>query len=259
MPVSNFVREFAAGREMDKLLKAKFRRNIDPREQPLYTVKEAAYYLGVEPKTLSTWFFGRPYSTKYQGEKFWHRVIVPADPDLRLLSFFNLVEAHILAATRYEHKVPFWAVRDAIANVAQATPEASHHPLLSDEFFTNGRLLFVKQIEEYTNVSSQQLSLEIMQSFLVRVVRDDELRSPFKDKKPYKIFPLRPGDPRDNVISIMAGVSSSRPIIDGTRIPAMSVWRRFKAGEDENFIAQDYDIEPAKIRRAIEYIERRAA
>src|SRR2546425_12478746 len=109
MPVSDFVQKFVAGREMDRLLKAKYRHNIDSREQPLYTVKEAAYYLGIEPQTLSNWFFGRHYSTKYQGEKFWERVIVPADPELRLLSFFNLVESHVLAATRYEHKVPFWA------------------------------------------------------------------------------------------------------------------------------------------------------
>jgi len=257
MSASDFVQRLAAGREMDKLLKARFRREIDSREQPLYSVKEAAYYIGVDHQTLKTWFFGRHYDTKYEGEKFWDRVIVPADPDLGLLSFFNLVEAHILAATRYEHKVPFWAVRDAISNIVANNPLASRHPLLSEDFFTNGQLLFVKKIKELVNVSSEQLSLEIMKSFIVRVVRNGT--NPFKDAQPYKIYPLRPEEPKDNVISIMAGVSGSRPVIDGTRIPVMSIWKRYKAGEEEQFIAEDYEIEPAKVRRAIEYVERRAA
>ncbi len=34
---------------MDKLLAAKLRPGIDSREQPLYTLREAAYYLGVKP------------------------------------------------------------------------------------------------------------------------------------------------------------------------------------------------------------------
>ncbi|MGB8986771.1 MAG: DUF433 domain-containing protein, partial [Candidatus Sulfotelmatobacter sp.] len=125
-------------------------------------------------------------------------------------------------------------------------------PLLSDDFFTNGRLLFIKKISEYVNITNKQLSLEIMDSFLVRVLKD-------RDGNPFKVYPLRPGEPDDKVISIMAGVSSSRPIIDGTRIPVLSVYRRFKAGEDEQFIASDYDIQPAQVRRAISYIERRAA
>ena len=118
--------------------------------------------------------------------------------------------------------------------------------------------MFVKTIEEYVNVSSHQLSLEIMESFLVRVIKDKAI-NPYKDDKPFKVYPLRPGEPADKVIAIMAGVSASRPIIDGTRIPVLSIYRRYKAGEDAEFIAKDYEIEPAKVRRAIGYVERRAA
>jgi hypothetical protein len=37
MPVADFVRNIAAGREMDKLLEAQYREGLDSREQPLYT------------------------------------------------------------------------------------------------------------------------------------------------------------------------------------------------------------------------------
>jgi uncharacterized protein (DUF433 family) len=238
---------------MTKLLVAEFRRDIDPREQPLYTVKEAASYLGVEPATLGTWFFGRRYDTKMEGQKFWNRVIVPADPELRLLSFFNLAEAHILAATRYRHRVPFPSVRDAIANIEKQFPQDSKHPLLAKEFYTNGLHIFVKQIEGTIDVSRQQLTFKaIMNRFIKRVIRD-------RHDVPFKVFPLAENEKDDKVISIVSGVSSSRPIIDGNGVPALTVWRRFKAGEEPKFLAQDYDTTLPKIKRAIDYIEKRAA
>ncbi len=242
--------QIATGKEMNKLLSANYRPGVDVREQPLYTIKEGARYIGVDSQTLATWLFGRHYKTK-TGKKFWDAVLVPADKELRLLSFNNLAEAHILAATRYDHKVPFEAVRSAIDSVIAKEPMASLHPLLSDEFFTNGKLLFVKGITEFENLSSAQLSLQIMEEFLVRVIRDGQGAS--------KFYPLLPGEPNDRVISIAAGVSSSRPTVDVTGIPVSAIWRRHKAGENEQFIAEDFGLDPIKVRRAIDYLERRTA
>jgi uncharacterized protein (DUF433 family) len=240
-------------KEMSKLLVVQFRQNIDPREQPLYTVKEAAYYLGVECATLATWFFGRRYHTKSEGQKLWNRVIIPADEELRLLSFFNLAEAHILAATRYQHKVPFPAVRDAIANLQRDFPASAVHPLLSNDFYTNGSHLFVKELQRTLDVSREQLSFKsIMNKFIKRVVSD-------KHDRPFKVFPLAEGEKDDKVISIVSGISHSRPIIEGTGIPAVAIWRRYKAGEEPEFLAKDYRVRLPKIQRAIAYIERRAA
>jgi uncharacterized protein (DUF433 family) len=241
----------ASGKEMDKLLAAQYRDGVESREQPLYTISEAAYYLGINSQTLTTWLFGRPYTTK-AGKQRWEPVISPADPHLRLLSFYNLAEAHVLASTRYEHKVPFWAVREAIANVIASYPAASAHPLLADDFFTNGKLLFVKKINEVVNLSSQQLPLEIMDAFLVRVLKDDKGNA-------FKLYPLRPGESNDRVISIVAGVSASRPIIDEAGVPVMAVWKRYEAGEDREFIANDLDLDISQVNRAIAYVEKRAA
>jgi uncharacterized protein (DUF433 family) len=238
---------------MSKLLLVQHREDIDQREQPLYTVKEAAYYLGVEATTLATWFFGRRYHTKSEGQKLWNRVIIPADEELRLLSFFNLAEAHILAATRYQHKVPFPAVRDAIANLQRDFPSSAVHPLLSKDFYTNGSHLFVKELQRTIDVSREQLSFKsIMNKFIKRVVSD-------KHDRPFKVFPLAEGEKDDRVISIVSGISHSRPIIEGTGIPAVAIWRRYKAGEEPEFLAKDYRVRLPKIQRAIDYIERRAA
>jgi uncharacterized protein (DUF433 family) len=232
-------------------IEATYRAGIDSREQPLYTFTEAANFLGVNAQTLTTWFFGRQYDTS-QGSQPWPRVITPADPELKLLSFYNLAEAHVLAATRYEHKVPFWAVRQAIDEVIRKYPASADHPLLADDFFTNGKLIFVKTIAEIVNLSSQQLPLDIMDAFLVRVLRDS-------DGNPFKFFPLRKGEPNDRIISIVAGVSASRPIVDSASIPVAAVWRRYNSGEDPEFIAKDFALEISQVERAISYVENRAA
>ena len=220
MPVLHWV-PFSS--EMDRLLNVEFRPNVDAREQPLYTLREASFYLGVNLRTLTTWFYGRHYSTVSDPKKHWERVFVPADEEQQLLSFNNLAEAHVLAATRYEHDVPFPSVRDAIANIAAASPKWSEHPLLSNDFLTNGYLLFVKELSGLKNVTTEQLSLEVMHEFVVRVISDD--------RGPFKIFPLAKDEPKDRVISIRAGVCGSRPVLDGTRIPVDAILRRIKAGE----------------------------
>lgn len=92
-----------------------------------------------------------------------------------------------------------------------------------------------------------------MNLYLERVVRDD------KDN-PFKVYPLVRGvKPQEKIVSIISGVSSSRPVIDGTGIQVAVVWRRFKAGESPESIAEDFDIPEDKIKRAIDYVEWRAA
>jgi uncharacterized protein (DUF433 family) len=236
---------------MSKLLTVQFRADIESREQPLYTISEAAQYLGLQPGTLHTWFYGRNYPTKNEGVKFWKPVITPADEGLQLLSFYNLAEAHILAATRYRHNVPFSAIRGAIANVITRSGQASVHPLLSHDFHTDGINLFVKTIEETVDVSREQLSLkQIMDMFLERVVRDE-------DDNPFKVFPIVPGV-EQKIISMTFKVSSSRPVVDGTGVQVAVIEGRYRAGDSPEAIAEDFDIPIEKIRTAIEYAEWKA-
>src|ERR1700740_3198419 len=114
---------------MGQILKGQFRKSVDPRGLALYTPADAAYYLGIHPKTLGTWIRGRKYPT-VSGEKFFEPVIEMADPENGLLSFFNPAELHILAATRYQHQVSFPAVREAMDTITKRYPN-ERHPLIS--------------------------------------------------------------------------------------------------------------------------------
>jgi hypothetical protein len=59
----------------------------------MYAVHEAAFIVGVPPKTLHQWVYGREYKAK--GEiRYTSPLITPANAKQGLLSFSNLAEAH---------------------------------------------------------------------------------------------------------------------------------------------------------------------
>ena len=80
----------------------------DLRELPAYTVSEVAHYLTVPPATIRYWSVGRgscePLITLPENS--------PSRPTL--LSFYNLVELHVLAAVRREYRITMPKVRTAI-------------------------------------------------------------------------------------------------------------------------------------------------
>lgn len=91
--------------EMDKLKEVRAASYADKWDVPIYTYVEAAYYLGIHRGTLRTWVIGR--TIPYKGElRRLDPLIKAADVRSGLMSFYNLAEAHILAASRYKHHVP---------------------------------------------------------------------------------------------------------------------------------------------------------
>ncbi len=243
---------FSSEHDMAQILKGRFHSGVDPRELALYTPADAAYYLGIHPKTLGTWIKGRTYMT-VTGEKFFDPVIEMADLQNGLLSFFNLAELHVLAATRYQHQVGFPAVRAAMDTVRGKFP-AERHPLISRDFKTNGIDIFVQTVKENENLSHpKQMNFKsIMDEFLENVIPDD-------DHLIKKIFPLIAGQPDDHIISITYGISSSQPAVDGYGVPVWLLYDRHKAGESIDELADDFSIPSLSVKRAIDYSERHAA
>ena len=234
-----------------QLSKGRFLEGVDPREQALYTPADASCYLGINSQTLSTWLWGRKYPT-VGGERFFHPLIDVADKENQLLSFFNLAELHVLAATRYQHNVTMKAIRTAMDTIERLY--SSKHPLISKDFKTNGKDLFTQSLDENTNLSTPgQLNFKtVMDLFLAHVVADEH-------DLVKKIFPLIAGQPDDRTISITHGIASSQPIIDGVGVPVWVVHNRYKDGETLKDIADDFGVPISKIQRAIEYFEQRAA
>ncbi len=234
---------------MDKLKTVRVASYADKWDVPIYTYSEAAYYLGVHKGKLRTWVIGRTVPTR-TGKTQWIDPLIPAaDAAAGLMSFYNLAEAHILAASRYKHHVPLRSIRNAIFYLQKAYP--SPHPLLSREFHTDGLDLFIKGITEVENLSRQgQLGLKpVLDLFLHRIEFDEKFR-------PKKVWPLVKGQSEsEKIVSMVFGVSAGRPTVDGTGVPVMMLWQRSQAGEDIEEIADDYEIDVSKVKKAIEYIE----
>ncbi len=223
----------------------------DIRELPLYSLAEVAYFLGIPKPTLHRWT-RRGYNKRME---LIEPLIVPADREAALFSFYNLSEAHILSVTTRVHKLKLKRVRYAMKELQALALSNQRHPLLSREFYTDGRDLFVKTIEKRTKLTiniSQfgQLGLrEVLDSYLERIERDAEFN-------PTKVYPVRqPG----KIVSMIPAVSSGRPVIDTTGIPVAAIWNRYHAGDSVELIADDYEIPESQIEGAIAYIEQLAA
>jgi uncharacterized protein (DUF433 family) len=229
----------------------------DQRQKPVYSIPEAAGYLRIPINTLYSWTLGRP---KRDGGTY-DPVLQHVDPHTNRLSFYDLVEAHILRAA-VEKDVPLQHLRKGLQFLREKHP-LNPRPLLTYDFMTDGKYLLVagmlkpksKDREALVNASGygQLVIRGVVEPALEKLLTSlDEyvaLIGRDRTKLPNTLFP------RDGakVISITSGVFSGRPVIEGTRIATSVVAQRFQAGEDIKALAKDYRIPKEKIAAAIKY------
>lgn len=221
----------------------------DPRDVPKYNLAEVALYLDIPESTVRWWCLGRKF--KFRGERRDSPALIkPAlhDPHNPSLSFFNLAELHILAATRRFHKISMQKIRDAIDYIAASHPSA--HPLLSQDFFTDGVNLFVKRINETVNLSKKgQLAFkELVDAHLSRIVPDSS-------GLPEKLYPIRHHDTQKKPIMIVPAVCGGRPITPKKGIRVSVLLSRSNAGETYQQIADDYGLAEIEVKDAVQYME----
>jgi uncharacterized protein (DUF433 family) len=215
------------------------------REMPAYGIVEAAHYLGIPNATLTSWVVGRYYPTG-KGKRFFRPIIELADKDQRLLSFENLVEAHVLDAIRRAHGVAFGRVRKAVEYVKNKL--GSKHPLAEQKFVTDGVDLFVEAFGQLVNISREgQLAIkDLIETYLRRVERD-------QIGAPIRLYPFtrerKPDEPR--IIVIDPAISFGRSVLAGTGIATTTIAQRYKAGESIEELAEDYGRSRSDIEEAI--------
>lgn len=218
----------------------------DPRELPAYGLPEAAYYLGIPTATLRSWVLGRDYKVA-DGTRRFAPIIEIADRKRRLLSFVNLVEAHVLSALRREHAIQLPKVRTAIAYLRNHLH--SRHPLADQQFETDGLDLFVQKYGTLINITRDgQLAMRnVLQSFLKRVKRDAQ-------GAPVKLYLfVRGAIDEPFAVVVDPAVSFGRPVLEGTGIPTEVLAQRYKAGDSYEQLVEDYGRPKEEIEEAIRY------
>jgi uncharacterized protein (DUF433 family) len=219
----------------------------DPRNQQSYPLSEAARYLRLPPATLRSWTVGRPYPTA-RGEGQFRPLIKPATQEPPVLSFWNLIEAHVLRALRTEHAVSIKAVRQAI-DFAERKLQVERL-LLSPELSSAAGQLFLDRYGELIHLEpSGQLAMRsLFEAHLKRVEWD-------QSKFPVRLHPFVGVDlAADKMpIAIDANISFGRPIVASAGVSTAAIAGRIDAGEMPEAVADDYGVTLEEVRLAVVY------
>ncbi len=217
----------------------------DPRELPAYSLTEAARYLRMPEATLRSWVVGRPYPTT-AGQRFFKPVIQLPEDGRPVLSFVNMVEAHVLDATRRQENITLRKVRTAVTFLERNYH--SRHPLAEHQFETDGLDLFMQKAGLLINLSQAgQLAMRVVvAAYLRRVERDVK-------GLPIRLYPFtrKRGAEEPRAVVIDPFVSFGRPVLAGTGIATAVLAERFKAGESVEELARDYGRTVLDIQEAL--------
>ncbi len=212
---------------------------------PAYPFIEAAHYLQLPESTLRAWCLGSPAHAP--GPRRFEPLIRMDDGRQRALSFLNLVEVHVLAAIRRQHRVALPTVRRALDFLAQRL--RTSRPLAELQFQTDGVSLFVDRLGSLVNVSEQGQTemAELLRERLQRIERDTQ-------GVPVRLFPFASGDaPGEETAPIMIDphVAFGRPVLIGRSVPTAVLADRFRAGDSCELMAADYGIAVQRIEAAL--------
>jgi uncharacterized protein (DUF433 family) len=219
----------------------------DVREFPRYSIPEAAFYVRVPANTLRAWVLGQDYVTRTGQHRIFKPLIELVDKENKLLSFYNLVEAHILRFTTEQRGVPLENVRRALNYVHEKIP--GRHPLLTHNFETSGKELFVQYLGRTINATAygQHAMRDILEKYLALIPRDGH-------GLPIRVFPIN-----SRRLAIDPFFSSGKPIVRDKGIMASVLWGRSRSGETVEEIARDYGLTNIEVQEAIEDYEWKAA
>lgn len=219
----------------------------DIRNQPAYPVAEAARYLKVAPATLRSWVVGRPYP-KASGIGHSAPLVHPARKQPPVLSFWNLIEAHVLRSLRTDHGVSMDALRRAI-DYARKSLNVDRL-LLSPELRTDAGKLLLERYGQLIELSaSGQIAMRhLFNEHLARVEWDEW-------KFPVRLYPFQSSSvhTHDRPIAIDAHVAFGRPVLAQHGVTTGAIAERIDAGETAAELALDYEVSEREIEEAVLY------
>jgi uncharacterized protein (DUF433 family) len=217
----------------------------DKRHQPAYGLAEAAHHVRVPVATLRSWVLGRAYESKF-GRRTFAPIIVAADRRTLLLSFANLIEAHVLHALRTEHTVSIKAVRNSLRYAERELKVT--RLLLSEELRASGGDLFLDRYGDLINLSrSGQLAMKaLLRDYLARVEWN-------RDGIPGRLYPFVRGAAANapKLITIDPRIAFGRPVLVHQGISVRAIAERIDAGETVEALVDDYGVTSQEIEEAL--------
>jgi len=219
--------------------------NFDLRNQPAYPLVEAARYLKLPVATLRSWVAGRPYP-KAEGVGRFQPLIKPAAKKPPSLSFWNLIEAHVLRSLRTDHAVSIKAVRQALSFAEKSL--GVERLLLRKELRTTAGKVFLDRYGALIELSaSGQIALrQLLDEHLKRVEWDEW-------QFPIRLYPFLSTDAPsgEKPIAIDPKIAFGRPVVVRAGVSTASIVERIDAGETIDDLATDYGLNTSEIEQAV--------
>jgi len=220
-------------------------KNIDLRNQPAYTLAEAARYIKLPAATLRSWVAGRPYP-KAQGVGRFQPLIHPPRRQPAALSFWNLIEAHVLRSLRTDHGVSIRAVRQALSFAERSL--GIQRLLLRKELRTDAGKVFLDRYGELIELSaSGQLAMrQLLEAHLLRVDWDEW-------QFPVRLYPFLTveASSADKPIAIDPKIAFGRPVVVRAGVSTAAIAERIDARETVEELAADYGLTSSDIEQAV--------
>jgi len=216
--------------------------------EPLFTVREAAIFLGVKPSTFQDWAHGYRH----------HKAVVlslPARHGHPNVPFIGLAEGLVLAAFR-QTGVPLQRIRPALAYLDKEI--GLQNALASRGLYSDGAEVLYDyaarhEVEDISGLvvvrKQQKVFVPIVQQYLRRIsyAADgwaDELRLP--------------GYGNSGVVVTLRR-AFGRPILDRVRVRVEDVIDRWNAGDGVAEIAEDFGLTVAEVEDVIRATTRASA
>ena len=175
-------------------------------------------------------------------------ILRPSQKEPPTLSFWNLVEAHVLRALRTNHDVPLREVRRAVTYAERDLK--IDRLLLREDLRTEGGQVFLDHYGQLVNLSaSGQLAIRrLLQDHLKRIEWDAK-------NFPVRLYPFvtSGADSESRSILIDPRISFGRPVVQSAFISTRSIADRIDAGESVEDLAKDYAITREEIEQAAIY------
>jgi len=220
---------------------------FDPRNTAAYPLAEAARYLKLPSATLRSWVIGRRYP-KGEGVAQFQPLIRPPSSRPPLLSFWNLIEAHVLRSLRTEHGISLKDLRQAL-RYAEGHLQIQRL-LLDKRLCTEAGKLFLERYGQLINLSaSGQLAMRrVFDEHLKRIEWGDFAF-------PIRLYPFisSSAETPERPIAIDPHIAFGRPIVVSAGVTTQAIADRIDAGEGIDEIASDYGLERGDIEQAVLY------
>lgn len=214
---------------------------------PLYTLPEAARYLGVPTTTFATWAHG--YVRQPAGRRPVHGeailTAVKTPPRQPEIPFVGLVEGMVAAAFR-QSGVSMQHVRKALHILE--TEIGLEHALASRRLFTDGASILYDYASEARDtevltivLSGQRVFSDIVRDYLTRITYAND------NWAETMVLPIT----SRAVVEVDPSRAFGRPLFIRGGAPMDDVMDRFRAGEPLIDVAKDFDLEPEDVEDVI--------